>query len=170
MQGKHFPGKSDKDGIRRGAKASQNINSSEETGEKVCLVCTQLRSVPEWTFHTHTTQECGRLANYNKQAGARLDACHSHNGRLEIAPGEETGTIQLSMRQVTSWDSKEGAAIIFTLPWAESTRPACPSMRDRPGWTMADSETLFDSERPRKDSESSMHSGRRRVRVVSCVF
>ena len=37
-------------------------------------MCTQLKLVPEWASRTHTTQECGQLAKFNKQAGEGQDA------------------------------------------------------------------------------------------------
>jgi hypothetical protein len=68
-RGELFPGKSDKDGKKRGAKTNHNIESSEEPGEMFCLLCSQLRYVPQWASRNHTAQECGQLAKFQKQVG-----------------------------------------------------------------------------------------------------
>ena len=46
-QGELFPGKSDKDSKRKGEKGSQEFNVVEEATEKVCLLCSQLKNIPE---------------------------------------------------------------------------------------------------------------------------
>jgi hypothetical protein len=72
-RGELFLGKLNKGGKERGAKASQSFNSSEETCKRFCLVCSQLRHVPEWASRNHTTQECGQLAKFNEHTGEGLN-------------------------------------------------------------------------------------------------
>ena len=57
-RGELFPGRPDKDGKRKGAKGSQELDSSDESTDKICLLCSQLKHVPDWASRNHTTQEC----------------------------------------------------------------------------------------------------------------
>jgi hypothetical protein len=46
-RGELFPGKSDKDGKRKVVEAGQGFDTSEDTDDKFCLVCSRLRYMPE---------------------------------------------------------------------------------------------------------------------------
>ena len=72
-RGELFPGKSDKDGKKKGAKGSQEFNLVEDATEKVCLLCSQLKNIPEGAAKNHTTQECGQFAKFNKLRGEGVD-------------------------------------------------------------------------------------------------
>ncbi len=49
-QGELLPGKSDKDGKRKGTRGSQEYDSGGESSEKICLFCTQLKCVADWVL------------------------------------------------------------------------------------------------------------------------
>ena len=72
-RGELLPGRPDKDSKRKGSKGSQELDSSEESTDKICLLCSQLKHVPDWASRNHTTQECGQLAKLNKQRGEELE-------------------------------------------------------------------------------------------------
>ena len=65
-RGELLPGKSDKDGKRKGAKGSQNLDAAEDSGDKICLVCSQLKDIPDWAARNHSTRECGQIARLSK--------------------------------------------------------------------------------------------------------
>ena len=65
-RGELLPGKSDKDGKRKGAKGSQNLDAAEDSGDKFCLVCSQLKDIPDWAARNHSTRECGQIARLSK--------------------------------------------------------------------------------------------------------
>jgi hypothetical protein len=92
-RGELFPGKSDKDGNRKGAKTGQNLDSNEENGEKFCLVCSPLIYVPEWASRNHnSSQECGKLVKFNKQVGEGSDVDHTSRMRRDYNAGQRSSS------------------------------------------------------------------------------
>ena len=55
----------------------------EEATEKVCLLRSQLKNIPEGAAKNHTTQECGQLARFNKLRGEGVDMENSARYRKD---------------------------------------------------------------------------------------
>ncbi len=73
-RGELFPGKTDKESKGKGAKADQELESNEDADKKFCLVCSQLKHLPQGLAKTHTTANCKNLANFNRRVEEALDA------------------------------------------------------------------------------------------------
>ncbi len=86
-RGELFPGKSDKDGKRKGTKDGKERDSGDEPPETICLFCTQLKGVPEWATKNHTLQECGQFIMFSKQRGEDLE----NRYRSERGPYQRSG-------------------------------------------------------------------------------
>ena len=88
-RGELFPGKSDKDGKRKGTKDGKERDSGDEPPETICLFCTQLKGVPEWATKNHTLQECGQFIKFSKQRGEGQDPENRY--RSERGPYQRSG-------------------------------------------------------------------------------
>jgi hypothetical protein len=105
-QGEIFPGKSGKDCKRRGAKASQGFESSEDTDNKFCFVCVKLKCLPDEVAKTHNAQDCRHLAKFNKQL----------EGVIEV---ENTPLIRTSKRKLC-WSEVKLAEVFYRSDSSES--------------------------------------------------
>ena len=55
----------------------------EEATEKVCLLCSKLKNIPEEAAKNHTTQECRQFAKFNKVCGEGVDMENSARYRKD---------------------------------------------------------------------------------------